>query len=78
MYINPADVTAHDAEQNARSPAQRRPRAHVHAGRCGRQPVACRHRKADRSALQLSWPKRDAHVAAGRRPPLVREGMAAG
>ena len=40
--------------------------------------MACRRRKADRSALQLSWPKRDAHVAAGRRRQLEREGTAAG
>jgi hypothetical protein len=78
MHLNPADVAAHDAARDARSPVPRRPRAHIHAGRCGRQPVACRRSKADRSALQLSWPKRDAHVAAGRRPLLVRERMAAG
>ena len=78
MHLNLADVAAHDAAQDARSPVPRRPRAHVHAGRRGRQPVACRRRKADRSALQLSWPKRDAHVAAGRRRQLERKGMAAG
>ena len=76
--LNFGDVAAHDAVQDACSPVPRRPRAHVHAGRRGRQPVACRRRKADRSALQLSWPKRDAHVAAGRRRQLEREGMAAG
>ena len=75
MHLNLADVAAH--AQDARSPVPRRPRAHVHAGRRGRQPVACRRHKADRSALQLSWPKRDAHVAAGRRRLLEREGMAA-
>ena len=78
MHLNLADVAAHDAAQDARSPVPRRPRAHVHAGRRGRQPVACRRRKADRSALQLSWPKRDAHVAAGRRRQLERERIAAG
>ena len=78
MHLNLADVAAHDAAQDARSPVPRRPRAHVHAGRRGRQPVACRRRKADRSALQLSWPKRDAHVGAGRRRQLEREGKAAG
>ena len=77
-HLNPADAASHDAAQDARSPVPRLPRAHVHAGRRGRQPVACRRRKADRSALQLSWPKRDAHVATGRRRQLVREGMAAG
>ena len=78
MYLNPGDVVAHDPAQDARSPVARSPRAHVHAGRRGRQPVACRHCKADRSAPQLSWPKRDAHVAAGRRRQLEREGIAAG
>ena len=78
MHLNLADVAAHDAAQDARSPVPRRPRAHVHAGRRGRQPVACRRRKADRSALQLSWPQRDACVAAGRRRLLEREGMIAG
>ena len=77
-YLNLADVAARDSDQDARSPVPRRPRAHAHAGRRGRQPVACRRRKADRSALQLSWPKRDVHVAAGRRRMLVRERMAAG
>ena len=78
MHLNPGDVVAHDAAQDARSPVARSPRAYVHAGRRGRQPVACRCRKADRSALQLSWPKRDAHVAAGRGLLLEREGIAAG
>ena len=78
MHLNPGDVVAHDPAQDARSPVARSPRAHVHAGRRGRQPVACRHCKADRSAPQLSWPKRDAHVAAGRRRQLEREGIAAG
>ena len=77
-HLNPADAASHDAPQDAHSPAPRRPRAHVHAGRRGRQPVACRRRKADRSALQLSWPQRDACVAAGRRRLLEREGMIAG
>ena len=77
-HLNPADAASHDAPQDAHSPVPRRPRAHVHAGRRGRQPVACRRRKADRSALQLSWPKRGAHVAAGRRRLLEREGKAAG
>ena len=76
--LNFGDVAAHDAVQDACSPVPRRPRAHVHAGRRGRQPVTCRRRKANRSALQLSWPKRDAHVAAGQRPLLGRERMAAG
>ena len=78
MHLNPGDVVAHDAAQDARSPVARSPRAYVHAGRRGRQPVACRHCKADRSAPQLSWPKRDAHVAAGRGLLLEREGIAAG
>ena len=78
MHLNLADVAAHDAAQDARSTVPRGPRAHVHAGRRGRQPMACRRRKADRRALQLSWPKRGAHVAAGRRRQLEREGKAAG
>ena len=57
MNLILGDVAAHDAQQDTRSPVTRCPRAHVHAGRRGRQPVACRCRKADRSALQLSWPK---------------------
>jgi hypothetical protein len=77
-HLNPGDEAAHNAQQDARLPLPRRPRAHVSAGRGGRQPVACRRCKADRSALQLSWPKRDAHVVAGRRRQLEREGMAAG
>ena len=79
-HPNPADAAAHDAQQDARSPAPRRPRAHVHAGRRGRQPVACRRCKPDRSALQLSRPQRDARVATGRRRRrlLERDGVAAG
>ena len=40
--------------------------------------MACRRRKADRGAPQLSRPQRDACVAAGRRRLLEREGMIAG
>ncbi len=42
--------------------------------------MACRRCKADRSAPQLSWPQRDARVAAGRRRRrlLERGGVAAG
>ena len=50
------DVAVHDAQQDARSPLPR-PRAHVHACRRGHQPEAYRRRKANRSALQLSWQK---------------------
>jgi hypothetical protein len=77
-YLNLGDVAAHDTAQDARSQLPRRPRAHIQAGRCVRQSVACRHRKADRSALQLSRPQRDARVAAGKRRQLEREGMTAG
>ncbi len=78
MYLNLSDVAAHDAEHDARSPAPRCPRAHGHTGRRSRQPVAYRPRKTDDSALKLSWPKRDTHVAARQRRQLEREGLAAG
>jgi hypothetical protein len=76
--LNPANVAAHDAAQDARSPVPRRPRAHVHAGRRGRQPMACRRRKADGSAMQLSWQKREARVATGQPQLLVRERISSG
>ena len=40
--------------------------------------MACRHSKADGNALQLSGPKRHAHVGAGRPRLLVLDSVAAG
>ena len=40
--------------------------------------MACRRRAADGSALQLSGPKRHAHVGAGRPRLLVLDSVAAG
>ncbi len=56
-HLNPGDADAHDAQQEARSPVPRRPRARVHASRRGRQSITCRRRKADRRAMPLSWGK---------------------
>jgi hypothetical protein len=77
-HLNPGDVATHDAGNDARSPVPRRPRVKIHAGRSDRQPMAHEHHTSNCSTLKLSCRKQYAHVAAGRRRLLAREGMAAG
>ena len=76
--LNLGDHAAHHAHQDACCPAPGSPSVHTRTGRCSRERMACRTREADGSTLQLSWPKRHAHVGAGRPRLLVLDSVAAG